>query len=147
MHLICGVRKDGRKYVYKGDSLNANELQRVLKNEGHEKRCRKRNTRYFEVVVDYEGIGQVKLYFCRVNAYDSLDGLFAEIKNDLIENNVAERLWALFDDLLQVGITSIAKSGLVDILEFRNSFEYEYLKELFDNSFLSNQLKVLEKAS
>jgi hypothetical protein len=222
MHLICGVRKDGRKYVYKGDSLNANELQRVLKNEGHEKRCRKRNTRYFEVVVDYEGIGQVKLYFCRfpyqkkwrlflstdttlsllsmleiysirwsievffketkqhlklgtcqsrdfdaqiahittcyilytllsyfrrVNAYDSLDGLFAEIKNDLIENNVAERLWALFDDLLQVGITSIAKSGLVDILEFRNSFEYEYLKELFDNSFLSNQLKALEKAS
>jgi hypothetical protein len=82
-----------------------------------------------------------------VNAYDSLDGLFAEIKNDLIENNVAERLWALFDDLLQVGITSIAKSGLVDILEFRNSFEYEYLKELFDNSFLSNQLKALEKAS
>lgn len=222
MHLICGVRKDSRKYLYKGDSLNANELQRVLKNEGHEKRCRKRNTRYFEVVVDYEGIGQVKLYFCRfpyqkkwrlflstdtslsllsmleiysirwsievffketkqqlklgtcqsrdfdaqiahittcyilytllayfrrVNAYDSLDGLFAEIKNDLIEKNVAERLWALFDDLLQVVITIIAKSGLVDILEFRNSCEYEYLKELFDNSFLNNQLKALEKAS
>jgi hypothetical protein len=222
MHLICGVRKDGRKYLYKGDSLDANDLQRVLKNEGPEKRCRKRNTRYYEVVVDYEGIGEVKLYFCRfpyqkkwrlflstdtslsllsmleiysirwsievffkenkqqlklgtcqsrdfdaqiahittcyilytllayfrrVNAYESLDGLFAEIKNDLVEKNVAERLWSLFDDLLQVVISIIAKSGFVNILEFRNSCEYEYVKELFDNSFLNNQLKNLEKAS
>ena len=57
MHLICGVRKDGRKYLYKGDSLNASQLQKTLKNEGNEKRCRKRNIRYFEVLVDYEGIG------------------------------------------------------------------------------------------
>ena len=222
MHLICGVRKDGRKYLYKGDSLDANQLQKVLKSEGQEKRCRKRNTRYFEAVVDYEGIGLVKLYFCRfpyqkkwrlflstdtslsllsmleiysvrwsievffketkqhlklgtcqsrdfdahiahittcyilytllayfrrVNAYESLDGLFVKIKDDLIEKNVAERLWELFDDLLQVVITSIAKSGLVDILEFRNSIEYQYLKEIFENSFLNNQLKALDKAS
>jgi len=222
MHLVCGVRQDKRKYLYNGNSLNASQLKLVLKNEGNEKRCRKRNIRYFEVLVDYEGIGQVKLFFCRfpyqkkfrlflstdtslsllgmmeiysirwtievffketkqhlklgtcqsrdfdaqiahittcyllytllayfrrVNAYDSLDGLFAEIKDDLIEKNVAERLWELFDDLLQVVITSIAKSGLVDILEFRNSVEYEYLKELFENSFLTNQLKALEKAS
>ncbi|MFZ3102081.1 MAG: transposase [Desulfitobacteriaceae bacterium] len=40
-------------------------MQSVLKNEGQEKRCRKRNTRYFEAVVDYERIGQIKLYFCR----------------------------------------------------------------------------------
>ena len=221
MHLICGVRKDGRKYLYKGDSLDANQLQKVLKSEGQEKRCRKRNTRYFEAVVNYEGIGLVKLYFCRfpyqkkwrlflstdtslsllsmleiysvrwsievffketkqhlklgtcqsrdfdaqiahittcyilytllayfrrVNAYESLDGLFAEIKDELIEKNVAERLWELFDDLLQVVIISIAKSGLVNILEFKNSVEYEYLKELFESSFLNNQLKVLEKA-
>ena len=221
MHLICGVRKDGRKYLYKENSLNADQLQKVLKSEGQEKRCRKRNTRYFEVVVDYEGIGQVKLYFCRfpyqkkwrlflstdtslsllsmletysvrwsievffketkqhlklgacqsrdfdahiahittcyilytllayfrrVNAYESLDGLFAEIKDDLIEKNVAERLWELFDDLLQVVITSIAKSGLVNILEFKDSVEYKYLKELFEDSFLNNQLKALEKA-
>jgi len=86
-------------------------------------------------------------YFRRVNAYDSLDGLFVEIKDELIEKNVAERLWELFDDLLQVVITSIAKSGLVDILEFKNSVEYEYLKKLFENSFLNNQLKALEKAS
>ena len=81
-----------------------------------------------------------------MNAYNSLDGLFAEIKDDLVEKNVAERLWELFDDLLQVVITSITKSGLVNLLEFKNSLEYEYLKELFEDSFLSNQLKNLEKA-
>jgi hypothetical protein len=81
-----------------------------------------------------------------VNAYESLDKLFAEIKYELIEKNIAERLWELFDELLQVVITSIAKFGLVDILEFRNSVEYDYLKELFENSFLTNQLKALENA-
>ena len=194
----------------------------MLKSEGNEKRCRKRNIRYFELLVDYEGIGKVKLYFCRfpyqkkwrlflstditlsllsmleiysiswtievffketkqhlklgscqsrdfdaqiahittcyllytllaylrrVNAYDSLDGLFIEIKDDLIEKNVAERLWDLFNELLQVVIISIAETGLVDILEFAKSDEYQYLKDLFEDSFLNNQLKALEKAS
>jgi len=222
MHLVCGVRQDKRKYLYKGNSLNASELKSILKNEGNEKRCRKRNIRYFEVLVDYEGIGPVKLFFCRfpyqkkfrlflstdislsllsmleiysirwtievffketkqhlklgscqsrdfdaqiahittcyllytllsyfrrVNDYESLDGLFAEIKDELIEKNVAERLWDLFNDLLQVVITSVAKSGLVNIMEFVNSEEYQYLKELFENSFLNNQLNALENAS
>ncbi len=221
MHLVCGVRQDKRNYLYNGNSLNASQLKPVLKSEGNEKRCRKRNIRYFEVIVDYEGIGKVKLFFCRfpyqkkwrlflstdislsllsmleiystrwtievffketkqhlklgtcqsrdfdaqiahittcyilytllayfrrVNAYESLDKLFAKIKDELVEKNVAERLWELFDDLLQVVINSIAKSGLVDILEFRNSVEYSYLKELFENSFLTNQLKALENA-
>ena len=86
-------------------------------------------------------------YFRRVNDYESLDGLFAEIKDELIEKNVAERLWELFDELLQVVITSVAKSGLVNIMEFVNSDEYQYLKELFENSFLNKQLKSLENAS
>ncbi len=65
MHLICGIRQDERKYMYKDQALNASMLRQVLKNEGGEKRCRKRNTRYFQAIVDYEGIGEVKLYFCR----------------------------------------------------------------------------------
>ncbi|MEA1961365.1 MAG: transposase [Bacillota bacterium] len=65
MHIICGMRKDKRKYTYNGKSVNAKQLLVLLKEEGKEKRCRKRNTRYFEVVVDYEGVGEVKLYFCR----------------------------------------------------------------------------------
>ncbi|SPF38069.1 hypothetical protein SBF1_190003 [Candidatus Desulfosporosinus infrequens] len=28
-----------------------------------------------------------------MNAYDSLDGLFVKIKDDLLDKNVAERLW------------------------------------------------------
>jgi hypothetical protein len=222
MHLICGVRQDTRYYRYNGDSLNATQLKTVLRNEGKEKRCRKRNIRYFEVLVDYEGIGQVKLYFCRfpyqkkwrlflstdtslsllsmmeiysvrwtievffketkqqlrlgtcqsrdfdaqiahitttyilytflayyrrVHAYESIEGLFAEMNQELVEKNVAQRIWELFDELLQVVIDSIAKSGSVDILEFKNSAEYEYLKELFENSFLTNQLKSIESAS
>ena len=222
MHVICGIRKDKRKYTYQGTSLNAKKLLTVLKNEGKEKRCRKRNTRYFEVIVDYEGIGKVKLYYCRfpyqkewrlflstdtslgflsmmetycirwtievffkeakqylklgtcqsrdfdaqiahvttcyllyillayfrrVNAYESLDGLFYKIKDDLVEKNLAERLWGLFEELLQVVIAGIAESGLVDVLEFKASSEYRYLKVLFENSFLNNQLKILEKVS
>lgn len=65
MHIVCGVRKDYRKYLYNGEALNAKQLLNKLKQEGAQKRCRKRNTRYYEVTVDYEGVGKVKLYFCR----------------------------------------------------------------------------------
>jgi len=221
MHIICGMKKDKRNYTYNGKSLNAKQLLVLLKEEGKEKRCRKRNTRYFEVVVDYEDVGEVKLYFCRypyqkewrlflstdtslsflsmmeiycvrwtievffketkqhlmlgtcqsrdfdaqiahvsicyllytflayfrrVNDYESLGGLFKVINNELIEKNLAERLWELFEELLQVVISAIAESGVVDILEFRTSAEYQYLKDLFDDSFLKNQLKNLDKA-
>ncbi|MFZ3591903.1 IS4 family transposase, partial [Bacillus sp. DJP31] len=66
LHLICAMKKDFRKYTYNGQELNAKQLLKALQNEGKEKRCRKRNTRYFEVTVEYAGVGEtVKLYFCR----------------------------------------------------------------------------------
>ena len=86
-------------------------------------------------------------YFRRMNAYESLGGLFELIKNELIEKNLAEQLWDLFEDLLQVVITAIAESGSVDIVQFKTSPEYQYLKELFEDSFLNNQFKKLNKAS
>lgn len=222
MHVICGVRKDKRYYRYGETLLNAKSLLTTLKKEGKEKRCRKRNTRYFEVIVNYEEIGDVKLYFCRfpyqkewriflstdttlpflsmmeiyavrwttevffkeakqqlklgtcqsqdfdaqiahvttcyilytlltyfrrINAYESLEGLFEVIKDDFLEKNLAERLWDLFEELLQVVITSMAKHGFVDLLEFKDSLEFQYLKGLFEDSFLHNQLKAVEKAS
>ncbi len=218
MHVICGVRKDKRYYHYNEKALNAKQLLTKLKQERKEKRCRKRNTRYYEVVVNYEGVGEVKLYFCRfpyqkdwrlflstdtslaflgmmeiycvrwtievffkenkqylklgtcqsrdfdaqiahvttcyilyiflsyfrrVNAYESLDGLFEVIKDELLEKNVAERLWELFEELLQTIINAITESGTLDIKEFKNSLEYQYLKGLFEDSFLGNQLKQL----
>ena len=86
-------------------------------------------------------------YFRRVNAYESLGGLFDLIKDDLMEKNLAKRLWDLFEDLLQVVITAIAESGSVDIVQVKVSPEYQYLKELFEGSFISNQLKKLDNAS
>ena len=66
LHVICAMKKDFRKYTYNGQELNAKELLKTLQAAGEEKRCRKRNTRYFEVTVEYAGIGEtVKLYFCR----------------------------------------------------------------------------------
>lgn len=222
MHVICGVRKDKRYYRYNGEDVNAKQLLAKLKQEGKEKRCRKRNTRYHEVVVDYEGVGKIKLYFCRfpyqkewrlflstdvslaflgmmeiycvrwtievffkeakqhlklgtcqsqdfdaqiahvttcyilylflayfrrMNAYESLGGLFEKIKDELMEKNVAQRLWELFEDLLQTVINAISESGALDIKEFQNSVEYQYLKGLFEDSFLGNQLKQLDKAA
>jgi hypothetical protein len=221
MHVICGIRKDKRNYVYGEKVLNAKELLCTLQKEGKEKRCRKRNTRYFEVTVTYESIGDVKLYFCRfpyqkewrlflstdttlsflsmmeiysvrwtievffkeakgqlklgtcqsrdfdaqiahvttcyllytflayfrrINDYESLDGLFQVIKDELVEKNLAERLWEMFEELLQVIIEGIANHGFVDILEFKSSVEYLYVKELFEQSFLNNQLHNVENA-
>lgn len=222
MHVICGIRKDKRYYHYKGEKLNAKQLLTTLKKERQEKRCRKRNTRYYEVIVSYEGVGDVKLYFCRfpyqkewrlflstdtslaflgmmeiycirwtievffketkqhlklgtcqsrdfdaqlahvatcyilyiflayfrrVNAYESLDGLFEVIKDELMEKNVAERLWDLFEELLRTVINAITESGALDIIEFQNSVEYQYLKGLFEDSFLGNQLKQLNNVA
>lgn len=79
-------------------------------------------------------------YFRRVNDYESLRALFEEIKDEMVEKNLAERLWEMFDELLQVVITAIAESGTVDICAFKRSEEYEYIQTLFKESFLGNQL-------
>lgn len=222
MHLVAGIRNDFRKYSYNGEPLNGKQLIKKLSAEGRQKRCRKWNVRYFEVVVHYEGVGDVKLYICRfpyqkkwrifistdisldfvkmmetysvrwtvevmfrelkqhlqlgkcqsrdfdaqiasvtvsmilymflsyfrrMNAYETIGELFELIKDDLCEKNLAQRLWELFDELLQVVIDVIAKSGSVDISAFRNSPEYLYIKELFEASFLSNQLFEINKSA
>jgi len=223
MHVICAVRKDWRKYSYNGENMNAKELLKTLKKEGKEKRSRKRNIRYFEATVYYEGINEtVKLYFCRfpyqknwrlylstntsltfletmeiysirwtievffretkqhlqlgkcksrdfdaqiahvtttyilyvflsyfrrINDYESLGGLFEEIKDEMVEKNLAQRLWEMFDELLQVVIAAISESGIIDLKAFKNSEEYAYIKELFEVSFLGNQLFERDKAA
>jgi len=79
-------------------------------------------------------------YFRRMNAYETLGALFEVIKEDVYEKNLAQRLWGLFDELLQVVIDIISQSGKIDIESFRKSVEYQYLRELFETSFLSNQM-------
>ena len=190
MHIVCGMKRDKRKYQYKGEYFNANNLIKKLKSESKEKRCRKWNVRYYEVLVNYEDIGEVKLYFCRfpyqkkwrlflstntelclvemmeiyscrwtievmfkelkqylqlgkcqsrdfdaqiasvtislllyiflsyskrITDYASLQGLFENFKNELYVKTLAERIWELFDDLLELIINQISEHCIVDI--------------------------------
>lgn len=220
MHLVAGIRNDFRKYSYNGELLNGKQLLKKLHAEGKQKRCRRWNVRYYEVIVHYKDIGDVKLYICRfpyqkkwrmfistdtslkfvkmmeiysirwtievmfrelkqhlqlgkcqsrdfdaqiasvtvsmilyvflsylrrMNAYESIGGLFELIKDEVCEKNLAERLWELFDELLHTVIDLISQSGSVDITNFVNSPEYLYIKGLFESSFLSNQMLEVNK--
>lgn len=66
-------------------------------------------------------------YFRRVNDYESLGGLFEEIKNDMVEKNLTERLWEMFDELIQIVIVAISETGIVDLKSFKESEEYAYI--------------------
>jgi len=44
-------------------------------------------------------------------------------------------------------IISISESGVTDIKEFKNSPAYQYLKKLFEESFLGNQLMQLNNVA
>ena len=220
LHVICGVRKDKRQYLYHGNKVNAQALLAILKKAGHAKRCRKLHTRYFEVVVHDDEIGDVKLYVCRfpyqkpwrvflstdttlscvammeiyatrwtiavffkemkqqlrlgpcqsrdfdaqiahvttccilyiflayfrrVHAYAPLGALFEAMADELVEKNLAERLWTLFEELLEAVVRSIADSGAVDLPQFKRSPEYATWKTLFEESFLGHQLQALNK--
>ena len=82
-----------------------------------------------------------------MNDYETLGTLFEFIKDDMCKKTVAQKIWELFDELLSVVIRAIAESGVVDILSFKNSLEYEYLKSIFEESFLANQLLEISNAS
>ncbi len=78
-------------------------------------------------------------YFRRVHAYAPLGALF--------EGMAAERLWALFEELLDAVVHAIAESGAVDLSQFKRSPEYAALKTLFAESFLGYQLRTLDKTA
>lgn len=65
----------------------------------------------------------------------------------MCKKTVAQKIWELFDELLTVVISAIAESGIVDILSFKNSPEYKYLKSIFEESFLANQILEISNAS
>ena len=63
IHFLGMVRQDKRKYLYNGKELTAAELLKQLKSTA--KRCRKINSRYIEVIVEYKTAGKLKLFFSR----------------------------------------------------------------------------------
>jgi len=123
-------------------------LFRELKQHLHHGKCQSRD---FDAQIASVTISMILFtflsYFRRMNAYETIGELFELIKDDLCEKNLAQRLWKLFDELLQVVIEVIEKNGSVDICGFRNSLEYLYLKELFEASFLSNQMFEVNKSA
>ena len=87
------------------------------------------------------------LYYRWNCAYQTLDGLFKILKDDINEKTVAERLWIIFEELIDIVINLISKSGEVDISLFKQSKEYKEVKEVFESSFLSTQIFELTKTA
>ena len=59
------VRLDKRLYEYQGQQLNAKELRKKFKSRM--KRAKKLNAYYIEIIVNYNDIGKVKLFFIRLS--------------------------------------------------------------------------------
>ena len=86
-------------------------------------------------------------YYCRIHDYETLGGVFAVVSDDICERNMAERLWDLFEDLLMTVIKIMSESGPVDFALFKDSPEYQILRALFDESFLSKQVRSLDNVA
>ena len=69
------------------------------------------------------------------------------MQQEFSERNLAERLWSLFEELLEFVIDAIAANGSMDITELKRSEEYQYVKEVFASSFLFEQLKSVNKCA
>ncbi len=227
MHMIAGVKKDKRKYGYNDGLFNAKQIIADLKKTKNEKRNRRLNIRYYESVVSYADIGDVKLVICRYpgqrewRAFITTDTsltfnrmmeiyairwtievFFRECKQhlgfgtwqsqdfdaqisgtticfilytllayrkrkvsyespqenittgqlvleackDLQEKNLAERILAVFEEMLVFLVEVIAGCGSMDISQFLNSAEYLYAKDVLRSSFLFEQIKSIDNA-
>ena len=80
-------------------------------------------------------------YLKRKRDYETIGGILSIINEEVTERTLAERIWSLFEDLLQTVIKMISDNGCMDISKFKESEEYQFLKELFEASLLGNQLK------
>ncbi len=85
-------------------------------------------------------------YYRRINDYQTLGVFFRDISGENWERNMRERLFDLFEELLMTLIRLFSESGIVDIALFKDSPEYQYLKSLFDEPFLSKQILCMDKA-
>ena len=86
-------------------------------------------------------------YLKRVGSYETLGELFRSIQQDICEKTLAERLWALFEELLAVMIKVISANGAMDITFLQQTEEYRYVKEIFASSFLFEQMDMVNKSA
>jgi hypothetical protein len=86
-------------------------------------------------------------YLKRMESYETLGELFLLTQQDVCEKNMAERLWALFEELLAFMIEAISAHDSMDIKGFTQSEEYVFVKEIFESSFLVRQMNSVNKAA
>ena len=87
------------------------------------------------------------VYMKRMWSYETLGELFRSIQQDICEKTLAERLWALFEELLAVMIEMISANGAMDIAFLQRTEEYLYVKEIFVSSFLFEQMATVDKST
>jgi hypothetical protein len=86
-------------------------------------------------------------YLKRVGSYETMGDLFRLAQWDACEKTLAERLWTLFEELLEFIISSITSHGSMDITILKLSEEYRYVKEIFTSSFLFEQIDSVDKSA
>ena len=86
-------------------------------------------------------------YLKRVESYETLGEIFRLTQQDVREKNLAERLWALFEEMLAFVIKTIADNGPMDVAQFTQSEEYTFVREIFESSFLFKQMESVNNAA
>jgi IS4 transposase len=86
-------------------------------------------------------------YLKRRDSYETLGELFRLTQQDICEKNMAEKLWALFEEMLALMIDAISAHGAMDITSFKQSQEYSFIREIFESSFLFSQLKTVNNSA
>ena len=86
-------------------------------------------------------------YVKRVESYETIGKLCQCIGDDLREKTLAERLWALFIEILMFVIDTVVSAGDLELSKFKQTKEFQMINDIFASSFLSNQLQELIKKS
>ena len=87
------------------------------------------------------------VYMKRKQDYTTLGEALSLIRQDVCEKNLAERLFELFESMLEWAIAAIANNGVMDVTQFKTSPEYQHIKEVFASSFLFEQLDSVNTAA
>ena len=60
---------------------------------------------------------------------------------------MAEKLWDVFEELLDMMINAISDHGTMDVSQIKQSAEYGFIKDFFESTFLFRQIVSIDKAS
>jgi hypothetical protein len=87
------------------------------------------------------------VYMKRKQDYTTLGDAVLTLQQDVCQKNLAERLFELFEELLQLAIAAIAENGALDITLFKASAEYRHISEIFKSSFLFDQMDAVDNTA